>query len=138
MTRPDPTNHQAANRAAFEFKGHPMNRIEEIQARLEAAAPTPWDCDGLAETGHTHLSLFEGNNHGRIIATGITRYEDADLLFNAPADIAHLLAALQDVRNFADLLIGEDGQDDPNYRDAAREAAGRQLHNILNSARVQA
>jgi hypothetical protein len=72
-----------------------MTRIEEIKARLESATATPWDCDGLAETGHTYLSIFEGTNKGRVIATGITRHEDADLLLNAPEDIAYLLAELR-------------------------------------------
>lgn len=89
-----------------------MTRIYEIQARLEAVTATPWDCDGLAETGHTYLTIFELSNKGREIATGITRHEDADLLLNAPTDIAFLLSVVerQDAeirtirRNFTDLL----------------------------------
>lgn len=76
-------------------------RIEEIKARLEAATPTPWECDGFADSGHVNLSLYEGTNQGRVIASDITRNEDADLLFNAPTDIAFLLTELERAKESA-------------------------------------
>ena len=36
MTRPDPTNHQAADRAASLLKGANVSRIEELEAERDA------------------------------------------------------------------------------------------------------
>ena len=73
-----------------------QSRINEIEYRLNAATRAPWDCDGLADGDHVHLSIFEGSNQGRVIAEGITRHSDADLLLNAPADIAYLLSVIKE------------------------------------------
>jgi hypothetical protein len=66
-------------------------RLDAIQARLDEATPTPWDCDGFADGDIVNLSLYEGTNQGRVIAEGITRHGDADLLRYAPYDIGFLL-----------------------------------------------
>jgi hypothetical protein len=68
-----------------------LPELEAIQSRLDAATPAPWDCDGFADGDVVNLSLYEGTNEGRIIAEGITRYGDADLLRYAQTDVAFLL-----------------------------------------------
>lgn len=74
-----------------------MSRIEEIEARLDAATPGPW------EAGHHWDSEWVSNGTGgrKFRPTADTSYNwlptpaDAIFIANAPDDIAFLLAELR-------------------------------------------
>lgn len=72
-----------------------MKKLDEMRARLAAATPWPWDCDGFADGDVVNLSIYEGTNQGRVIAADITTHGDADLLRYAPTDMGKLISAIE-------------------------------------------
>lgn len=83
------------------------DRIDAIRARLNAATPGPWaiwhdlDHQGFTTVGDAD-SYEEILAHGECEESNPTAHvyveEDADLIANAPADIAFLLAELDAAR----------------------------------------
>lgn len=86
-----------------------MSRIEEIEARLKAATPGPWEFDGNeinnvpdyeSETPAPWATVLEcrvdcmSYCYGGSLAMDITP-ENKALIESAPADIAYLLAELR-------------------------------------------
>ena len=66
-----------------------MTRIEEIRQRLDKATPGPWFAG--------RFSIGAGEDRGDPDAIPVERValrEDADLIANAPADLAYLLDTL--------------------------------------------
>ena len=66
-----------------------MTRIDEIRQRLDKATPGPWFAG--------RFSIGAGEDRGDPDAIPVERValrEDADLIANAPADLAYLLGAL--------------------------------------------
>ena len=67
------------------------DRLQEIRARLDAATPGPWVVKPPGE-GKSSSGIRRG---ALDIAWSVTAREDADLIANAPADIAWLLAEVE-------------------------------------------
>jgi hypothetical protein len=72
-------------------------RITQIEARLEAATPGPWELDEIPETGE--CGVFGGPNfwysEGHAMVCANAYYDDAGFIANAREDIPYLLAALR-------------------------------------------
>lgn len=71
-----------------------MSRIEEIEARLEAATPGPWEFSlgrdwEITANGGSLDYVASVSDHGD------QSDHDAVFIANAPEDIAYLLAALR-------------------------------------------
>jgi hypothetical protein len=69
---------------------NPDDRTAAINARLDAASPEPWT---IAASGAPWrvLTGTEAAGFHLVCETGSTRRYDADLIANAPADLAWLL-----------------------------------------------
>ena len=79
----------------------PDPRLDEIQARLDAATPGPWETMRSGLLG-TRVVRVDGEWDGLIpdefvtlVTPALRIYCDADLIANAPADLAFLLAELR-------------------------------------------
>lgn len=79
-------------------------RIAAIKARLEAATPGPWEFDSYCRVLAPMEHLDDDEHYGNIVAwvpawhgdTACKPHDDnADLIANAPADIAYLLSELE-------------------------------------------
>jgi hypothetical protein len=115
--------------------------LEAVEARLDAATPGPWECNGDGEAaGHT-LTIY-GRDRGRWVAHVPNRdlNNNADLIANAPADLRALLAEVRTLRAERDAArevveaaevvahaFSLDGKDDKE-----REAAWSDLRRALN------
>lgn len=85
-----------------------MSALNEIEARLAAATPGPWENDGGGEIGQ-HYSRPEP--YQQIVSTtvscgsyclggssaGVEHHDDAELIAHAPADLAALVAVVREV-----------------------------------------
>lgn len=69
------------------------SRLEEIAARLEAATPGPW------RLGASGIAAVAGREY---LVHTIRSDSDADLIVNAPADVAVLLAVVREVAALAE------------------------------------
>ena len=71
--------------------------LEDIKKRLEAATPGPWEisCDTLVMAEDIYIT--EIDSHG----------DDAELIANAPTDIAWLIAEVERLHNVVDVLRHE-------------------------------
>lgn len=71
-----------------------MTRIDEIRERLDKATPGPWevDTDGSGGSG-----IFFDDEHMKPVCL-YAKSGDADLIANAPADLAWCLAKLDAIR----------------------------------------
>lgn len=109
---------------------HPAKRVEEIRDRLAKATPGPWE--------------KEGKDFDFVVRTETNKYlkgygircgeKDADLIANAPQDLAYLLERCEKMREalkfYADTRSwqdtnGDDSWDSPTHcdnGDCAREA----------------
>lgn len=80
----------------------PDPRVDEIQARLEAATPGPWEArQDFIDGGVPDNSMtLNGGGRGDYIGTIALHYDvraaNAEFIAAAPADIAYLLAELRD------------------------------------------
>ena len=79
----------------------PDPRLNEIQARVDAATPGPWETMRSGLLG-TRVVRVDGEWDGLIpdefvtlVTPALRIYCDADLIANAPADLAFLLAELR-------------------------------------------
>ncbi|MBT2566619.1 hypothetical protein J7I84_08945 [Arthrobacter sp. ISL-85] len=73
-----------------------MNELEGIKARLQEATPGPWEWDGPE---HIRQSL-RGAEAQEILQCGALlypEYRNAELIANAPRDLARLVAAVEAV-----------------------------------------
>ena len=74
----------------------PDPRLGEIEARLSAATPGPWVIDSIESGEH---GVFAEEHHrlgcGTSQVAGFMTKANAELLVNAPADVAYLLTELQ-------------------------------------------
>jgi hypothetical protein len=88
-----------------------MKALDEIRARLAAATPGPWKAndDGTIDGSEYAEVICRGQVDcmaycagGTSVIEGDNLKADADLIANAPTDIARLLAALDDLLYIAD------------------------------------
>lgn len=79
-------------------------RNDEIRARLAAATPGPWGpgvpCDSIVSQNPEVLAIYQdpadhARYYGGACIAESMRESDRDLVMNAPADIAHLLALVE-------------------------------------------
>ena len=77
-------------------------RLQEIEARLEAATPGPWRRNGMRwiVTGQSHPLCQVSEPFHRQIQNGTG--QDEEFIANAPSDIAYLLAALRRAKHERD------------------------------------
>ena len=71
-----------------------MHEIQEIEARLEAATPGPWDFDTIPETGESRVVVRSNTGDPMLdvsVATHGVRAEDAKFIAHAPEDIRALI-----------------------------------------------
>jgi len=89
-----------------------MNRIQEIEDRLAKATPGPWAwATGwhCSDSGPTYVfsegPRYQGTHSGSSIPDDHPQVDaDADLIANAPADIAYLLDYVSDLESEAQSL----------------------------------
>ena len=75
--------------------------LQEIEARLEAATPGPWDFETIPETGESRVVVFSNTGDPMLdvsVAPHGVRAEDAEFIAHAPEDIRALLAEVTDLR----------------------------------------
>lgn len=73
------------------------DRLSEIEGRLAAATPGPWECDGpTASVAYEVVSPGGFGAVGAIVATDAIE-EDAELIAHAPADLAALMGFVREV-----------------------------------------
>lgn len=70
------------------------DRLTEIRARLDAATPGPWK-RSLSGSRYNPWKVHRG---AILVALSGESPEDADLIAHAPADIAWLLAEVEELR----------------------------------------
>jgi hypothetical protein len=126
------------------------NRIEEIEARLNAATPGPWtveyetDCcgepeypyaivgpsnDGVKRSPHKPGTPFYDTWHNKASEIAELNIADADFIAHSPEDIAYLLSALKTAQAEAALFSAACDTDDETIerlkaeRDAAQARA---------------
>jgi len=76
-----------------------MTRIEDIQNRLSAATPGPWEVDELGDVAAVpEFDLHRFDIMPETIARTELRKEDGAFIAAAPADVAFLLAELRKAR----------------------------------------
>ena len=76
-----------------------MTRIEDIQNRLSAATPGPWEVDELGDVATVpEFDLHRFDIMPETIARTELRKEDGAFIANAPADVSYLLAELRKAR----------------------------------------
>ena len=81
-----------------------MSRLDEIEARLEAASPGPWEvvtggwqvrgpeCN-ICGVFHHHVQIHDGGRN----VTDNPAERDAELIANAPADLRYLLERVREL-----------------------------------------
>ena len=72
-----------------------MNKIQEIEARLAAATPGPWDVETIPETGESRVVVRSNTGDPMLdvsVAPHGVRAEDAEFIAYAPDDIRALIA----------------------------------------------
>ena len=72
-----------------------MNEIQEIEARLAAATPGPWDVETIPETGESRVFVRSNTGDPMLdvsVAPHGVRAEDAEFIAYAPEDIRALIA----------------------------------------------
>ena len=78
-----------------------MNEIQEIEARLAAATPGPWDVETIPETGESRVFVRSNTGDPMLdvsVAPHGVRAEDAEFIAHAPEDIRALLDEVKAVR----------------------------------------
>jgi hypothetical protein len=105
------------------------DRLDAIAARLEAATKGPWEA--VVDFGHGQTrehSVWAGDTSGAYVAEWIATGSDANLLANAPTDIAAMHAALTaveeatDPRTLTHTLMRHWGYDDEDIAKAEADA----------------
>jgi hypothetical protein len=76
----------------------PDPRLDEIQARLDAATPGPWKLFGTLAQWESEEDLSFGPDDAPEVGTVSEGLGDADFIANAPADVSYLLAELRKAR----------------------------------------
>jgi hypothetical protein len=76
----------------------PDPRLDEIQARLDAATPGPWKLFGTLAQWESEEDLSFGPDDAPEVGTVSEGLGDADFIANAPADMPYLLAELRKAR----------------------------------------
>ena len=72
--------------------------LQEIEARLEAATPGPWDFETIPETGESRVVVRSNTGDPMLdvsVAPHGVRAEDAEFIAHAPEDMRALIAALE-------------------------------------------
>ena len=83
-------------------------RLDEIRARLEEATPVPWAAVKGGLRWEVRSGIESSGYHG--VATTHSMYRrDADLIANAPADLAYLLGEVERVTHQRDALQALEG-----------------------------
>ena len=75
-----------------------MNEIQEIEARLAAATPGPWDVETIPETGESRVVVRSNTGDPMLdvsVAPHGVRAEDAEFIAHAPEDIRALIAEVK-------------------------------------------
>ena len=75
-----------------------MNEIQEIEARLAAATPGPWDFETIPETGESRVFVRSNTGDPMLdvsVAPHGVRAEDAEFIAYAPEDIRALIAEVK-------------------------------------------
>lgn len=73
-----------------------MNRLDEIEARANAATEGPWNADGFADGDTISLDVYApGAAHA--VARDIRSHSDADFIAHARTDVPALVGALRAV-----------------------------------------
>ena len=75
--------------------------LQEIEARLEAATPGPWDFETIPETGESRVVVFSNTGDPMLdvsVAPHGVRAEDAEFIAHAPKDIRALIDEVTDLR----------------------------------------
>jgi hypothetical protein len=121
-----------------------MSRIDEIRKRVEAATPGPWRFDlnrRFIESLETFEKLAEGA-YDRLEEDSYIDIADknADLIANAPSDLAFLLAEVERLRKaldpiinaYCDYVLADDRSSDESIAQGQMEIniaeAGMELH----------
>lgn len=95
------------------MSGEPLD-LESIKARLAAAIPGPWE-SGRSVEGL--LGIYCLSAAFRLAWLDGSRETDADLIANAPADIAALIAEVERLRDGLRAVL-DCGDDGPMFRAA--------------------
>jgi hypothetical protein len=76
-----------------------VSREDEIRARLEAATPGPWEASPAPDYPDPGIGFAWDVMRGREVVAGAPMVgTDADLIANAPADLAYLLGEVERMR----------------------------------------
>lgn len=74
-----------------------MSRLDEIEARLDAATTGPWSVSSI-ERGDLFIETPESRDAGEYPAAEVRTRSDAELIASAPEDLAALVAFARQVK----------------------------------------
>lgn len=108
-----------------------MTREQEIEARLKAATPGPWDSVEDADGNATVLSESDA-----IAVVSINVPNDAKLIASAPADLRYLLGRVAELEWLRDTILRDKLEDQGIIAEALqRETAAECLRMIDKAAK---
>ena len=113
----------------------PDPRLDEIQARLDAATPGPW-----ANYGNLGHEVYAVNAHEDeepgYIAEVVHREPDAHFISNAPGDVAFLLAELRKAHEALARVSDWAGRNKTGYYDEAQDDVVQIIRAAVAAANV--
>lgn len=74
-----------------------MSTLNEIEARLAAATPGPWEIDEDGDVQGRRRGMYPDPELDPIVTCSAERPEDTNLIAHAPADLAALVAVVREV-----------------------------------------
>lgn len=115
-----------------------LDRLDEIQARADAATEGPWGVDGAAHPGPDDSLVVYPLEHGGAVAYVQPLYADAEFIAHARTDVPWLIeqvrkldAALRAVLDVCDEMEADIPEDGGN---ATANHAGRTIRRAIAAA----